>query len=138
MPPLSAELGPSSAWIHASWGGPEGLAASGHGWAAFDRSGRVTTLACGYFVGTTFEHLAVLTPTEPPEHRHEGPALACVTSLCADVRARGHTASWSCGRGDRLSRLLAWTAGFRLEREYVRHTTGDLTARPRTSPRVSA
>ncbi|CAM5258886.1 hypothetical protein SALBM135S_08179 [Streptomyces alboniger] len=83
-----AELGPSSAWIHASWGGPEGLAASGHGWAAFDRSGRVTTLACGYFVGTTFEHLAVLTPTEPPEHRHEGPALACVTSLCADVRAR--------------------------------------------------
>ncbi|WP_369216156.1 GNAT family N-acetyltransferase [Streptomyces flavofungini] len=130
-----ARLHPAAAWIHASWGGPEGLAASGHGWAAFDRGGRVLTVACGYFAGTTHEQLAVLTPTE---HRHERLALACVAALCAEVTARGRTASWSCGRGNRLSRLLAWTAGFRLEREYVRHVTGAATARPQSPPRVSA
>ena len=133
--PALAALSPASAWIHSSWGGPQGLAASGHGWAAFDRSGRVATVACGYFVGNTYERLAVLTPTE---HRNERLALACVASLCADIGARGRVASWSFGRGDRIGRLLAWTAGFRLEHEYARHITGGAAAQPRTPPRVSA
>ncbi|GAA3145914.1 GNAT family N-acetyltransferase [Streptomyces rectiviolaceus] len=117
---------PDSAWIHASWGGPEGLAASGHGWAAFDRHGRVAAVACGYFTSDACEDVAVVTA---PERRRERLALACVTALCGDIAARGRTASWSCGRDNRPSRLLAWTAGFRLQREYVHYATGSPAAR---------
>ncbi|MFJ2766522.1 GNAT family N-acetyltransferase [Streptomyces sp. NPDC087300] len=124
-----------SAWIHHSWGGPSGLAASGHGWAAFDRAGRVAAVACGYFVGDAYEDVAVLTA---PERRRERLALACVTALCADVTARGRTASWSCGRDNRPSRLLAWTAGFRLHREYVQYATGDYAVRPTRLPRPAS
>ncbi|MFC8126856.1 GNAT family N-acetyltransferase [Streptomyces sp. NPDC057302] len=112
---------PDTAWIHDSWGGAEGLAASGHGWAAFDRNGRIASVACGYFAGDAYEDVAVVTA---PEHRREGLALACVTALCGDIAARGRTASWSCARDNRPSRLLAWTAGFRLQREYVHYVTG--------------
>ncbi|MET7975062.1 GNAT family N-acetyltransferase [Streptomyces mirabilis] len=59
-----------------------------------------------------------------PEHRREHLALACVAALCTDIAARGHAASWSCSRDNRPGRLLAWTAGFRLEREYVHYVTG--------------
>ncbi|WP_323186924.1 GNAT family N-acetyltransferase [Streptomyces sp. NBC_00365] len=64
-----------------------------------------------------------------PEQRREHLATACVTALCTDIAARGHTASWSCSRDNRPSRLLAWTAGFRLEREYVHYVAGSPTRR---------
>ncbi|MFJ7179255.1 hypothetical protein ACIQXA_23290 [Streptomyces massasporeus] len=51
-------------------------------------------------------------------------ALACVTGLTADVTARVHRATWTCSRDNRPSRLLAWTAGFRLAREHVHHVAG--------------
>ncbi|MFE0172021.1 GNAT family N-acetyltransferase [Streptomyces sp. NPDC059002] len=128
-------LSGDSAWIHSSWGGPTGLATSGHGWGAFDRAGQVAAVACGYFVGGAYEDVAVLTT---PERRRERLALACVTALCADITARGRTASWSCGRDNRPSRLLAWTAGFRLLREYVQYATGNPSVRPRPTSRASA
>ncbi|MFD3579913.1 GNAT family N-acetyltransferase [Streptomyces sp. NPDC058644] len=132
-PALAAFTGSAadSAWIHASWGGPEGLAASGHAWAAVDRHGRIAAVACGYFTGDTYEDVAVITA---PEHRRERLALACVTALCEDIAARGRTASWSCARDNRPSRLLAWTAGFRLHREYVQYATGSPSARPDARP----
>ncbi|WP_053801987.1 GNAT family N-acetyltransferase [Streptomyces rimosus] len=120
--PALAALGPEAAWSHAGWGGPAGLAASGHGWAAFTK-GRVLAMACTYFRGRTHEEVACLTV---PEHRRQRLALACVTALCQDIAARGHTPSWTCSRDNRPSRLLAWTAGFRLEHEYVHY----LTSRP--------
>ncbi|WEB44509.1 GNAT family N-acetyltransferase [Streptomyces yunnanensis] len=113
-------LGAEAAWIHASWGGPAGLAASGHGWAAF-QEGRVVAVACTYFRGTRYEDVACVTL---PEHRRQRLALACVTALCRDIAARGHIPSWTCSRDNRPSRLLAWTAGFRLADEYVHHATG--------------
>ncbi|MCX4718029.1 GNAT family N-acetyltransferase [Streptomyces virginiae] len=128
-----AELHSGNAWIHASWGGPGGLAASGHGWAAFAK-GRILSVACAYFLGSAYEDIAVVTV---PDRRRELPqlplggaptALACVAGLTADIRARGHTASWCCSRDNRPSRLLAWTAGFRLTREYVHHATGRAVA----------
>lgn len=82
---------------------------------------RVLAVACAYLLSSTHEDIACLTV---PEHRREHLALACVTALCTDIAARGHTASWSCSRDNRPSRLLAWTAGFRLEREYVHYVTG--------------
>nr|WSX48551.1 GNAT family N-acetyltransferase [Streptomyces sp. NBC_00974] len=127
--PALAAMDSESAWIHASWGGPSGLAASGHGWAAFAK-GRVLSVACTYFLGSAYEDIAVVTV---PDRRRQLPqlplggaptALACVAGLTADIQARGHTASWCCSRDNRPSRLLAWTAGFRLTREYVHHVTG--------------
>ncbi|MET8400865.1 GNAT family N-acetyltransferase [Streptomyces sp900116325] len=85
-----AALGPGAAWIHASWGGPAGLAASGHSWGAFHH-GEALAVACTYFLGSAYEDLAVLTA---PDHRRRQLALSCVTALCADVTARGHTPSW--------------------------------------------
>ncbi|MFI1148131.1 GNAT family N-acetyltransferase [Streptomyces sp. NPDC020817] len=118
--PALAELHSENAWIHASWGGPSRLAASGHAWAAFAK-GRILSVACTYFLGSAYEDIAVVTV---PDRRRERLALACVAGLAADVQARGRTASWCCSRDNRPSRLLAWTAGFRLTREYVHHATG--------------
>ncbi|WP_374777282.1 GNAT family N-acetyltransferase [Streptomyces sp. NBC_01310] len=118
--PALAALHPENAWIHASWGGPGGLAASGYGWAAFAK-GAVLSVACSYFRGAAYEDIAVVTV---PDRRRERLALACVSGLTTDVQARGRTASWCCSRDNRPSRLLAWTAGFRLTREYVHHVTG--------------
>ncbi|MEU7576386.1 GNAT family N-acetyltransferase [Streptomyces sp. NPDC041068] len=111
-------LGPDSAWISASWGGPLGLAASGHAWGAVDRGEQLLAVACAYFRGTRHEEVAALPLTG---HRRHALALSCVTALTDDIRARGHIPSWNCSTLDRPSRLLAWTAGFRLEREYVDH-----------------
>lgn len=116
-----AALWPDADWIHASWGGPSALAASGHAVAAFDRGDRVVAVACSYFAGAAYEDVAVATA---PEHRRKGLAHACVAALTADISARGRTASWSCARDNRPSRLLAWTAGFRLHREYTHYVTG--------------
>lgn len=115
-------LGPDAAWISASWGGPLGLAASGHAWAAVGRTGRVLAVACTYFRGISHEDVAVHTV---PDRRRHHLGLACVTALCADITARGHTPSWNCSLHNRASRLLAWSAGFRLVREYVHYAVGD-------------
>ncbi len=118
--PALAGLNPENAWIHSSWGGPADLAGSGHAWAAFAK-GRILSVACTYFLGNLYEDIAVVTV---PDRRRERLALACVAGLTADIQARGRTASWCCSRDNRPSRLLAWTAGFRLTREYVHHSTG--------------
>ncbi|MEV8559539.1 GNAT family N-acetyltransferase [Streptomyces sp. NPDC051917] len=124
-------LGSDASWLSASWGGPHGLAASGHAWAALGRSGRIQAVACTYFRGTGYEDVAVYTV---PHRRRHHLALACVTALCADITARGHTPSWNCSLHNRPSRLLAWHAGFRLVREYAHYAVGS----PAGSPRLSA
>ncbi|MFB7280490.1 GNAT family N-acetyltransferase [Streptomyces hydrogenans] len=118
--PSLAAAGLALGWTFATWGGPEGLARSGHGWAAF-RKDRALAVACSRFTGSRYEDVACATdPTERRQHL----ALACLAGLTADIAGRGRTATWSCSRENRASRLLAWTAGFRLHREYVHHTTG--------------
>ncbi|MGA5133431.1 GNAT family N-acetyltransferase [Streptomyces olivoreticuli] len=114
------ELGPAAAWIGDSWGGPLGLAASGHCWGAF-RDGRPLSLACTYFLGDPYEDIAVVTV---PGERRRGLASACVGGLCADIAARGRTPSWTCSRDNEPSRRLAAKAGFRLVREYVHYAVG--------------
>ncbi|MGW4051800.1 GNAT family N-acetyltransferase [Streptomyces sp. NPDC004779] len=117
--PALAATDPSMAWIHSTWGGPAALAASGAAWAAFRRD-RVLAVACTRFLGSRYEDVACATA---PDERRRHLALACVTGLTVDIRARGHRASWSCSRDNRPSRLLAWTAGFRLAHEYVHYAT---------------
>ncbi|PWI16939.1 GNAT family N-acetyltransferase [Streptomyces sp. Act143] len=121
-------LGPDASWLSASWGGPAGLAASGHAWAAVGRTSRILAVACTYFRGTRYEDVAVYTV---PDRRRHHLALACVTSLCADITARSHTPSWNCSVHNRASRLLAWRAGFRLVREHVHYAVGSPVARDR-------
>ncbi|MFI8187125.1 GNAT family N-acetyltransferase [Actinacidiphila glaucinigra] len=118
--PAVAAAGDDVRWITRSWGGAQGLAASGHAWGAF-RSGRLVSLACTYFLGDRYEDLAVVTLRG---HRREGLALACLSGLCGDVASRGRTPGWTCSRGNRPSRRLAWTAGFRLFGEYVHYAVG--------------
>ncbi|WP_327725111.1 GNAT family N-acetyltransferase [Streptomyces europaeiscabiei] len=114
-------LGPDAAWLSASWGGPLGLASSGHAWAAVARNRRILALACTYFLGSQYEDVSVYTV---PDRRRHRLGLACVSALCADITARGSTPSWNCSLHNRPSRLLAWTAGFRLVREYVHYAVG--------------
>ncbi|WP_424886876.1 GNAT family N-acetyltransferase [Streptomyces sp. XH2] len=113
-------LGPELSWIADTWGGPHGLAASGHGWGAF-RDGRLLSLACTYFRGSSYEDIAVATR---PEERGRGLATACVRSLCADITARGTLPTWTCSRHNEPSRRLAATTGFRLHRQYVHYAVG--------------
>ncbi|MFI6423326.1 GNAT family N-acetyltransferase [Streptomyces sp. NPDC050842] len=121
--PALAALDPSMSWIHGSWEGPTALAASGAGWVAV-RKGRVLAVACSRYVGSRYEDVACATA---PDERRQHLALACVSGLTADIAARGHLASWSCSRDNRPSRLLAWTAGFRLAHEYVHHIAGPVS-----------
>ncbi|MER5889132.1 GNAT family N-acetyltransferase [Streptomyces sp. NPDC001941] len=109
---------------YATWGGPHALARSGYGWAAF-RKGRLLAVASSRFAGSRYEDVACATVTA---ERRRHLAAACVAGLSADVTARGRSATWSCSRDDRASRLLAWTSGFRLVSEYTHHTTGPRTA----------
>ncbi|MFB7591392.1 GNAT family N-acetyltransferase [Streptomyces sp. NPDC056169] len=121
-PALSA-LDPSMAWIHGTWDSPAALAGSGVAWAAF-RRGRVIAIACTRFLGSRYEDVACATA---PDERRQHLALACVAGLTGDIAARGHRASWCCSRDNRPSRLLAWTAGFRLTHEYVHHVAGPVS-----------
>ncbi|WP_330299847.1 GNAT family N-acetyltransferase [Streptomyces sp. NBC_00503] len=118
--PALAGLPPEASWIHATWGGPHGLAGSGAAWGAFQR-GRLLAVACTYLMGSRYEDVAV---HADPGHCGQHLALACVNALCEDIAARGRMPSWSCSRHNRPSRLLAWQAGFRLQREYVHYATG--------------
>ncbi|MBX9360294.1 GNAT family N-acetyltransferase [Streptomyces sp. WAC04114] len=119
-----------ASWLWASWGGPRGLATSGHAWAAVGRTGRLLAVACTYFRGTGHEDVAVHTVADRRRHHL---ALACVSALCEDIASRGHTPSWNCSVHNRASRLLAWTAGFRLVREYVHFAAGSPVAHDRLS-----
>ncbi|WP_407835819.1 GNAT family N-acetyltransferase [Streptomyces sp. DSM 116496] len=78
-------------------------------------------MACTYGLGSRYEDVAVHTD---PGRRSQHLVLACVNALCEDTAARGRMPSWSCFRHNRTGRLLAWQAGFRLQREYVHYSTG--------------
>jgi GNAT superfamily N-acetyltransferase len=107
-----ADLDPELAWISKTWGGPAGLAASGHAWGAFGRS-HLVAVAVSFFVGLRHEELGVVTDSR---YRGQGFGTACVRGLCSDVAARGRVPSWSTGVDNRASRRLAERIGF----EFVR------------------
>lgn len=106
--PALAALDPSIEWIHRTWGGPEGLAASGRAWAAFE--GRdVVSVAVTFFVGERHEEIGVVTD---PAHRGRGLSTACTAALVRDIRARGRRPSWTTSPDNIASRGVAARLGF--------------------------
>jgi predicted GNAT family acetyltransferase len=107
-----AGLSPEVAWIAATWGGPAGLAASGHAWGAF-RQGRLAAVACSFFVGVRYEDIGVV--TEPAE-RGRGLSAACAGALCLAIRGRGRRPSWSTAPDNAASLRVAEKLGFSVQR----------------------
>jgi hypothetical protein len=107
-----AGLSPEVAWISATWGGPAGLAASGHVWGAF-RRGRLAAVACSFFVGVGYEDVGVV--TELPE-RGQGLSVACAGALCGAIQGRGRQPSWSTSPDNTASLRVAEKLGFVMQR----------------------
>jgi RimJ/RimL family protein N-acetyltransferase len=108
-----AGLGQETAWIANTWGGPEGLAASGTAWGGFAGS-RLVAVACPFFVGTAHEDLGVVTE---PEFRRLGLSTACAAAVCQDVRRRGRIPSWTTSPDNTASLGVAAKLGFTLQRQ---------------------
>lgn len=110
--PRLAGLEPELAWISKTWGGPQGLAASGCGWGAFV-AGQLASVACTFFFGQTYEDIGVVTE---PEFRGSGLSPACVRALCHDIRARGHQPTWTTSSDNLASIRVAEKLGFVVQR----------------------
>jgi GNAT superfamily N-acetyltransferase len=111
-----AGLGPDTNWVCITWGGPGGLAASGRAWGAFV-GGRLASVAGTFFAGAQYEDIGVVTE---PGFRGRGLNTACAAGLCHEIRARGHTPSWSTSADNPASLRVAEKLGF------ARHRTDRL------------
>jgi RimJ/RimL family protein N-acetyltransferase len=111
-----AGLGPATNWVSKTWGGPSGLAASGHAWGAFVGE-RLASVAGTFFAGAQYEDVGVVTE---PGFRGRGLNTACAAALCRDVRVRGHMPSWTTSADNPASLRVAEKLGF------VRHRTDRL------------
>jgi RimJ/RimL family protein N-acetyltransferase len=107
-----ARLGTETDWIANTWGGPEGLAASGTAWGAFDGP-RLVAVACPFFVAAVYEDLGVATE---PDARGLGLSTACAGAVCQDVRRRGRIPSWTTSPDNTASLRVAAKLGFTLQR----------------------
>jgi RimJ/RimL family protein N-acetyltransferase len=113
-------LNPGSAWVSKTWGGPSGLAQSGYGWGAFVE-GRLASVAGTFFLGETYEELAVATE---PRWRGLGLSTACGRALCNDIWRRDHQPSWTTSPDNLASQRVADKLGFRLQRRDVIYVVG--------------
>jgi RimJ/RimL family protein N-acetyltransferase len=107
-----AGLGEETGWIADTWGGPEGLAAGGTAWGAFQGS-RLVAVACPFYVGTAYEDLGVATE---PGARGQGLSTACAGAVCQDVRDRGRIPSWTTSPDNTASLRVAAKLGFTVAR----------------------
>lgn len=100
-------------WIADTWGGPAGLAASGHAFGAF-AAGELVSVACSFFVGRRYEDIGVVTS---PGHRGLGASPACAAALASDIHARGHVPTWSTSPDNLPSLRVAEKLGFTRDRD---------------------
>jgi predicted GNAT family acetyltransferase len=113
-------LHPTVAWIAKTWGGPAGLAASGHGWGAFC-DGALVAVACTFFAGARYHELGVATD---PGHRGRGLATSCAWPAVWQAVSAGRIASWSTSPDNRASRRVAEKLGFTLLRHDALYAIG--------------
>ncbi len=114
------ELGPEMAWIGKTWGGPAGLASSGHVWGAFV-DGRLASIACTFFVGERYEEVGVVTE---PAFRGAGLSVACAGALCLDIQSRNRRPSWSTSPDNTASLRVAEKLGFVVNRRDCLYVAG--------------
>ena len=107
--PAIAGFEADGAWIHETWGGPEGLAASGMARGVFV-DGRLVSIAATFYLGGTYEELGVVTDSA---HRGRGHSRTAAAALVADIRARGHVPGWSTSPDNAGSLAVADRLGFR-------------------------
>lgn len=105
-------LNPEIDWIANTWGGPAGLAASGHAWGAFSGE-RLVSVACSFYVGAQYEDVGIVTE---PDFRGSGLSPACAAALCGDIRRRGRRPSWSTSPDNTASLRVAEKLGFVVQR----------------------
>jgi RimJ/RimL family protein N-acetyltransferase len=111
-------LNPDLAWIARTWGGPTGLASSGHAWGAFTAN-KVVSVACSFFVGDQYEDIGVVTESA---FRGHGLSAACAGALCEEIRSRGRRPSWTTSPDNTASIRVAEKLGFvthRRDRLYI-------------------
>jgi hypothetical protein len=108
------------AWIGKTWGGPEGLCASGTAWGAFV-DGELGSVACPFFQGQSYEDIGVVT-----EARFRGLGLspACAREVCRDIWSRGRRPSWTTSPDNTGSVRVAEKLGFVLQRRDVLYAAG--------------
>jgi RimJ/RimL family protein N-acetyltransferase len=125
-------LGPAASWIAKTWGGPSGLAASGHAWGAFV-DGSLASIACTFFVGQRYEDVGVATE---PEFRGRGLAAACAAKLCREILGRGRQPSWTTSPDNAASIRVAEKLGFALQRRDRLFVIGASIPEPPRAPSV--
>lgn len=100
-------------WIWDPWDDPESLVGSDRAWGAF-RGGALASVAAPFFLGAGYEDIGVVTQ---PAHRTIGLSTGCARRVCADIRARGRTPSWSTSPDNTGSRRVAEKLGFKAVRD---------------------
>ncbi|NUO82642.1 GNAT family N-acetyltransferase [candidate division KSB1 bacterium] len=113
-------ISPDNFWISKTWGGPNGLAASGRGWGAF-WDNHLASVACTFYLGEKYEDIGVVTE---PQFRGGGLSTTCAAALCEDILARGHQPSWTTSPDNLASIRVAEKLGFVLQRRNVLHVVG--------------
>lgn len=119
-----------SDWISKTWGGPDGLAASGFAWAAFV-DGQLASVACTFFLGETYEEIGVVTE---PGFRGLGLSTTCARALCGDIWARGHRPSWTTSPDNTASIRVAQKLGFTVQRNDLLYVVGIPIPEPADRP----
>lgn len=107
-------------WISNTWGGPAGLATSGHARGAFV-DGRLMSVACAFYVGERYEEIGVVAE---PDHRGRGLSAGSTAALGEDIRARGRSPSWTTSPDNAASLRVAEKLGFLRHHEDHLHVCG--------------
>jgi GNAT superfamily N-acetyltransferase len=110
------KLSPAVGWIHNSWGGAAGLAASGYAFGAFV-DGRLVSVACPFHIGQRYEDIGVVTE---PEYRGRGLSTACAATVVDAIISRGHRPGWTASARN--------TASLRVAEKLRFSVTGRVTA----------
>ena len=118
--PAVEALHPDVRWVGKTWGGPSGLAASGHAVGAFIGE-RLVAVAASFFLGARHDEIGVGTE---PEFRGRGLSTRCAHLLTVRSVTAGRVPSWTTSLDNAASRRVAERLGFEFDRFDVLRVIG--------------